>query len=140
MEKIIALLIKKGAYEFIEINQNYNYDDVKKLLNTNEEISYTYRLIDKNQPLPLKFKVFSKDYVPNPKFFTGVLEKNGKVKGDIPEECLIILTDITFEHLIKNYSDVPVNILIQSLLESYIGYILLNKEDKNIQPAIFWDK
>lgn len=140
MEKIIALLIKKGAYEFIEINKNYNYDDVRKLLGTNEEISTTYRLIDKNQPLPLKFKVISKDYVPNPKFFTGVREKNGKVKGDIPEECLIILTDITFEHLIKNYSDVPVNILIQSLLESYIGYILLNKEDKNIQPAIFWDK
>lgn len=140
MEKITALLIKKGAYVFIEINQNYNYDDVRKLLGTNEKISHTYRLLE-IEPLPLKFKVISKDYVSNPKFFTGVYVKNGKIMGDIPEECLIILSDMTFDNSsIEEYPDISMNSLIQSLLESSIGYYSMNKDGKNIQPAIVWTK
>lgn len=86
---ITALLIKKGTADWVTFKEDVTPSLIKDFLGTEEIISSSVRYLGM-----YRFRVYHKDYVVEPKFFTAV---NPDGFSDIPEQCLIILTDVLGE-------------------------------------------
>lgn len=118
-----ALLIEKGNIKWIEIEKDFDNKKARKLLKTKETISSSKRFF-----LGWSFRVFHKDYVPNPSFFTTM---NPDDTPDIPEECIITL--------IEDWNDEEEILGINSVVESFLLENLFSYKNKDIiQPILKW--
>lgn len=120
---ITALLIKKGTADWVTLKEDVTPSLIKDFLETEEMISSSVRYLGM-----YRFRVYHKDYVVEPEFFTAVNPDN---TPDIPEQCLIILTE--------TFGDEETFLDLHSFARVKIKMNLLYYNIDNIQqPIIKW--
>lgn len=121
---MIAMLIKKGVADWIQIDEDIDITGIEKILGT-KMASSSVRYIGM-----FRFRVYHKDYIPNPKFYTSITPEG---YGDIPEESLIILTDYDSTTGIEEF--ISINPIVH---KSLIDNIVFYDYDDTHQPIIRW--
>ena len=126
MANITVLKISYKHMEYIELDKEYKYTDVCKLLG-NKILSASVRYLDM-----FRFRVYSEDHVTEP-LFVAAFNKDGT--PDIINDAILVLEDDIEDQYGMNES-LSINEVVKSFIEKHTGYsVLKNKEE---QPCIQW--